>query len=75
MLVPCITGLYVIQIHTRCTISTGMRNSTEANSQIKYINLQLRNRTESCEEVQNKIIKSNPNPVKQNLSKQNPSQS
>jgi len=32
-----------------------MRNFTEANLQIKCDNLQLRNRSESCEEVQNKI--------------------
>jgi len=35
-----------------------MRNSTEANLQIKYSNLQLRYKIESCEEVQNKIINS-----------------
>jgi len=35
-----------------------MRNSTEAHLQIKCGNLQLRNRTESCEEVQKKTIKS-----------------
>ena len=39
----------------------GVRNSVEANSQIKFNNLQLRNRTLSCEDVHNKIIKSKPN--------------
>jgi len=44
-----------------------VRNTTEANLQIKWSNLQLRNGIESCEEVQNKIIKTKPKPVKQNL--------
>jgi len=43
---------------------TDERNSTEANLQIKRSNLQVRNRTGSYEEVQNKVMKSNPNPVK-----------
>jgi len=44
---------------TRYTISTDVRNSTEANLQIKSSNLQIRNKTtESCEVVQNKTIKS-----------------
>ena len=48
----------MLQIQTRCTISTDVSNSTEANLQIKCSNLQLRNKNERCKEVQNKIIKS-----------------
>jgi len=54
-------------VQTRCTITGDVKNSTEASLQIKCSKLQLRNRTESCEEVQNNIIKSKSNP--------NPSQS
>jgi len=43
-----------------------VRNSTQANSQNKCSYTQLRNRTETYEQIQNKIIKSksNPNRVK-----------
>jgi len=47
-------------------------NSTGENLQNKCSNLQTRNRTGSCKEVQINILKSTPNPVKQNL--QNPIQ-
>jgi len=44
-------------------VSADVRNSTEANLQVKCGNQQLRNRTEICKEIQNKIIKSNTHPV------------
>jgi len=63
--------LYVLmlQMQTQCAVSMDVKNSTQENLQNKCNNLQLRNRTETCEEIQSKIIKSNSNPnlVKQNL--------
>jgi len=50
--------MLIFQMQTRCTISMDVRNSTEANLQNTCSNLQFRNRTESCKEILNKIIKS-----------------
>jgi len=44
-------------------------------SPMKCSNLQVRNGVKSCEKVQNKIIKPNPNPVEQKLHKSNPNPS
>jgi len=60
----------MFQIQTRCTILMDLRNSTFPETlQNKCSKLQSRTRTDSYEEIRNKIIKSksNPNPVKQNL--------
>ena len=54
---------YLIQ--TRCTISTGVRNTTEANLQIKCSNLQFRTELKVAKKFKRRL--SNPNPVKQNL--------
>jgi len=53
-----ILNMLIFQLQTRCTISSDVRNSTQENLQNKCSNLQFRNRTDSCREIQNKIIKS-----------------
>ena len=60
---PCSTGYYVIRMQTRCTISTDVRNSTEANQQIHRLNVVIYN-----SETKLKVAKK----FKKRLSTQNP---